>query len=390
MHKQRQSSLCMDNVSKEFNLLIDIVNGKQLNIESLEIDWTLFFELTLHHRLYSYIYPRISLNQEYIPDHIIDSLERLYKQNTFNMLHLSGEMNIIGKLFSENRIPLLMLKGPVLAKELYGDISLRTSSDLDVMVPLQSLEEAEALLKEQGYVKDDYIKTVLNDWKWRHHHVTYFHHKKGIKVEVHWRLNPGPGKEPTFNELWERRSVSNFTGNPLYMLGREDLFFFLISHGARHAWSRLRWLLDINQLLKMELDWKLVRHLIKTNHFLPISAQTLQLTLTLFKSVMPDHLVNLSGKSRGINLAQKTVFYFENMVNLHTDPVPVYIARYHSHYILSIMSWQQKIYYLLSLFYPFPEDAETLTLPKRLHFLYFPLRPFLWLKRKLKQPSISS
>ena len=36
-------------------------------------------------------------------------------------------------------IPLLFLKGPVLAKELYGDLSLRTSSDLDVMIPIHKL-----------------------------------------------------------------------------------------------------------------------------------------------------------------------------------------------------------------------------------------------------------
>ena len=39
-------------------------------------------------------------------------------------------------------------------------------------------------------MKDDYIQTVLNDWKWRHHHVTYFHPEKEIKLEIHWRLNP--------------------------------------------------------------------------------------------------------------------------------------------------------------------------------------------------------
>ena len=48
-------------------------------------------------------------------------------------------MEQINKLCNENKIPLLFLKGPVLAKELYGDISLRTSSDLDILIPIHKL-----------------------------------------------------------------------------------------------------------------------------------------------------------------------------------------------------------------------------------------------------------
>ena len=69
---------------------------------------------------------------------------------------------------------------------------------MDVLIPIQDLEKVEELLVKHGYVKDDYIQTVLNDWKWRHHHITYFHPKKKIKLKIHWRLNPGPGKEPSF------------------------------------------------------------------------------------------------------------------------------------------------------------------------------------------------
>ena len=51
---------------------------------------------------------------------------------------------------------------------------------------------------------------------------------KKNKLEIHWRLNPGPGKEPNFSELWERKRISILTKNYLYFLGREDLFLFLV------------------------------------------------------------------------------------------------------------------------------------------------------------------
>ena len=52
------------------------------------------------------------------------------------------------------------------------------------------------------------------------------------------------------------------------------------------------------------------------------------------------------------------------MVNLHTDPVPEDVAKYHKRHLFSLMSNQQKIFFILSFLYPFPTDAETLPLPK--------------------------
>ena len=149
-----------------------------------------------------------------------------------------------------------MLKGLALAQELYGDISHRTSSDLDILVPIDDLEQAEILLIESGYQKDDYIHSILNDWKWRHHHFSYYHPEENIKIELHWRLNPGLGREPHFDELWKKRVKSGLTQSFVYLLGKEDIFMFLSSHGARHGWSRLRWLLDLQYLMKQKLDEK--------------------------------------------------------------------------------------------------------------------------------------
>ena len=80
-------------------------------------------------------------------------------------------------------------------------------------------------------------------------------------LEIHWRLDARPSKEPTFNELWERKRVSPITSYPVYFLGEEDLFLYLVSHGARHGWFRLRWLLDIDQMVRKGFDLE------KENHF---------------------------------------------------------------------------------------------------------------------------
>ena len=280
----------------------------------------------------------------------------------------------------------LFLKGPIVAQDLYGDISLRTSSDLDFIIPIDQLDEAERLLVEQGYEKDDYIETVLNDWRFRHHHVTYYHPQKQLKLEIHWRLHPGPGKETSFRDLWIRKRESKAMGSLIYSLGKEDLFHFLIIHGARHGWSRLRWLDDIQQIVKQPLDWKLIHRLCKSNYHLDIVGQALILANQLLGVEITDEMKRMVNSRKSFELAQEAIFYLERMVNLHSYPLPDEVAEHHKRHSISLMSSHQKALYLCSLLYPFPEDAETLPLPKQIHFLYFPLRPFLWAWRKIRKP----
>lgn len=351
------------------------------------IDWNRFLIQTKHHRVYPLIHSKVKLLGDLVPSFVLKKLNKLYKKNTFQMLHLSAEMERVSKLFSEEQIRLLFLKGPMLAHDLYDDISLRTSSDLDLLIPINELEHAEEILNEQGYEKDDYIQTVLNDWKWRHHHVTYFHPQKAIKLEIHWKLNPGPAKEPMYNELWKQRRRSTLTGYPVFFLGKEDLLLFLITHGSRHGWSRLRWLIDIGQFMKQDLDWQKVYRLLKKHHYLHVGGQAIVLASELLNAKISFQMKSIVNR-RSKLLAQQAIFYLETMVNLHSEHLPEKVERYHKQHLFSLMSIQQKILFTLSFLYPYPEDAETLPLPKQLHVLYFPLRPLLWAWRKTRKHAL--
>ncbi|PEA20185.1 Renal dipeptidase [Bacillus cereus] len=387
---RNSDELDLNNINKELQLQLEIIRREGISeLKAMDndlfenINWDNFLALAIHHRIYAYIYPKLKLlSSECVPAHITQTLQKYFKMNTFQMLYLGGEIERISKMFHENSIRLLFLKGPVLAVDLYKDISFRTSSDIDLIVPLNDLEKVGQLLVDDGYVKDDYFSTVLNDWKWRHHHMTYFHPEKSIKLEVHWRLNPGPSKEPTFDELWENRRISSLTNFPVYGLGREDLFLSLISHGARHGWSRLRWLIDIQKILEQPLDWRRLNRLLKRYQLLHIGGQAVILTSQLLKTTQVEEMKLLLEGSRSKKLAQEALFYIENMVELHADTIPEDVAKYHKKHLFSLMTNRQKILFITSFLYPYPEDVALIPLPKKLYFLYFPLRPILWAWRK--------
>lgn len=374
--------------SDELNLLLSIMRSDQ--VEITEIDWDRFLDLARHHRVYSILYNHLRKTDDVrIPPQVRQALKREYQSNTFDMLRLSAQMEGLCTLFSDTGIRAIVLKGPVLAADLYGDVSLRTSRDLDILIPMQDLDQVEEFLKGQGYLKEEEYKTILNDWKWRHHHVTFIHKKTRVTLEIHWRLGPGPGKEPGFDELWERRRISTITSNPVYYLGREDLFLFLASHGARHGWSRLRWLADIDRILRQNLDFPKLYQLLKEFRQLHIGGQALILAKQLLHTPLTMDLESMTESKCAKQVANDALFYICQIINLHTPPLPEHVSNYHKRHLFSLMPTQHKILFVMSFFYPYPEDAETLPLPKQLQFLYFPLRPVLWAWRKTLKRNLS-
>ena len=137
--------------------------------------------------------------------------------------------------------------------------------------------------------------------------------------------------------------------------------------------------------MKQELNWELLRHLFNKYHYRHIAGQAIILSSQLLKTKITKEIKLLNFGNQSKRLAQEAIFYCEKMVNLHTEPVPDDIRTYHKRHLFSLMSFQQKCLFRLSLLYPHSIDAETLPLPKKLHFLYFPLRPFLWGWRKIRK-----
>ncbi|ASS96099.1 nucleotidyltransferase family protein [Peribacillus simplex] len=370
-------------IPKELSLLLEILKTDEDNIQipisMNEIDWGKFLHLALHHRVYSLIYSKLKkLDKEWIPSYVIRILRQEYKENTFRMLLLTGEMEQISKLFTENKIPLLYLKGPVIAADLYGDISLRTSRDLDVLIPITDLKRVDELLLNFGYEREKRA-SFLNEWKYRDHHVTYIHPQKNIHLEIHWRLQRRPSMEPNFFELWERKRLSKLTTYPVYFLGEEDLFLFLISHGARHGWFRLRWLLDIDRNLRKGINIEKINLLLKDYHNHNMLGQAIILASQLLDTPIIGDMQIFTERNGSKKLARKALYFVKGTESLEE----IMSTKDYKRYLYSLKSNKQKFLSILILFYPSKVDEKTLKLPKLLHFLYFPLRPLLWVWRKI-------
>ncbi|PEW86996.1 Renal dipeptidase [Bacillus cereus] len=369
-------------LSKELKLLLELMKEEneeniQRNKEELftTIDWDHFLQLTRHHRVYPLIYMRLkSVDESLVPKEVIETLYEEYKRNTFQMIQLSAEMDRVSKLFTDNGIQLLFLKGPVIAYEIYGDISLRTSKDLDILVKEMDFEKVEELLFGLGYKREE-VLTILNERKWRYKDIVYYHPKIGMQIEIHWSTQPLSMRAPSFNELWEEKRTSSLTGSSIFFLGEDHLFVYLVSHGARHGWFRLRWLKDIDQMMRNGINFEKTFALLRKYKYHFAMGQTFILSAQLLQNPVYEEMKRKIEGKKVRSLAGKAYLFIRDEECESVDTAYSFLLRDNL----------QKCIFIFSLFYPTYKDAEVLKLPKRLCFLYFPLRPFLWMWRKTKQ-----
>lgn len=401
----------LSNMPKELKLILQIINIENKNgtrpINNkyfIDVDWELFLDLARHHRIYPLVYSKLNmLNEKLIPLYVSRTLYREYKENTFKMLSLSGEMERVSNLFTENNIRLLHLKGPAIADAIYGDISLRTSKDIDILIPKNDLKKAEDLLLNCGYEKEE-SSNKSNKRKWWSHHVSYYHSQKKIEIEIHWRLYRPPANEPSFDDMWDRKRISTLTSFPVYFLGKEDLFFYLVTHGANHGWFRLRWLADMDQIIRKR-NITMVNTLLPKNRYRDILiGQALILTSRLFDTPIHEEDLPLTIEKRSRKLAKLAILYIIEMgrvynrkslkvseqvnYNVNSSYSKMSILKksfYIKFYQYSVKTRIQKIFYIMRVLNPTSEDVKTLWLPKPLYFFYFPLRPFLIFWRKMRK-----
>lgn len=368
-------------------------NGKNQNaIDKLiasGINWTIFANLVLHHRVYTLVYWYLrTLVNPAVPNKVISTLYQLDQDNARRTLQMITEFMKILEIFRKNKIQAIVIKGFPLAQQLYGNITLRISKDLDILVSPKDIDGARKIIEMQGYIwNHPFAKTTaahFKKWMEVNKHVEYWHPKLNVCIEIHWRLDCR-GRDLPLNMIQNNTTSMKMFGQSINILGKEELLLYLVIHGAGHAWFRIKWLLDIDLIIrKGEFSWEkiyllannlgvknilnqalfLLREILETP--LPkavtdlveedIQAQTLAIMALQF--IKDNHFKTKSLKEKVILLYQKKVYEF----NLN-------------------IGWQRHLSCIARWFLPTYDDLKVIPLPGRLYFLYYILSPFTWFYR---------
>ena len=185
-------------------------------------------------------------------------------------LKMNWEFLLIMDAFAGAGIDIIPLKGPVLSYRLYSDPSVRSYVDLDFLVDESSMQKAAKLLESIGYQtypigwpSNKRLQRILAN---HDDQLSFYNPDKEITVELHWSLLKSlPVRKSKFRELVNSNTVKIiYEERNILVLAPEMELLYLVVHGGKHAWRRLKWIVDINACLStFEIDWVKFKHLTK-------------------------------------------------------------------------------------------------------------------------------
>ncbi len=230
-------------------------------MEEGEVDWTLVVRRALAHGLTPLLAWNLTRScSDSLPVDLADALRHYLAENHARNLALAQEILIIVDLLKTHDIPAIPIKGPVLAKTLFGDLAQRQCGDLDLLVPKRCVSSALDVLGSRGYQLRQSL-SAGQDAAYRRYgcHFELERPDQMISAELHWNLTPRVmAVSFDIDGLWQRARVISFENLSVPSLSCEDYLIFLCVHGSKHFWSELKSICDIHEFLDAHtlIDWK--------------------------------------------------------------------------------------------------------------------------------------
>jgi hypothetical protein len=186
-------------------------------------------------------------------------LRRFFARTSVRNLALTRELLVLLEALKRQRIDAVPFKGPALGQLLYGNVALRRTIDLDILVRRSDIADAQRVLLAEGFQLSGDMNAVEQQAHLDTHYHFEFDSRDGkVHVELHWDLLPKNCGHFDTGYLWDQLTTVTLAGRPVLSLRPEELFVLLcIHHGSKHTWDRLKWIADIARMIDAYpgLDW---------------------------------------------------------------------------------------------------------------------------------------
>ncbi|HEX6377293.1 MAG TPA: nucleotidyltransferase family protein [Allosphingosinicella sp.] len=224
-----------------------------VRIAAAAVDWTLVARIAARHRVEGLVWNALGQAGVAVPEEAGARLRAAAGQIARQNLALTAEsLRLAGRL-AEAGLRHLFVKGISLGALVYGSIGPKMGWDIDLLVPLDSVEPAAAVLEAAGYrltlPAGPRARERLSRWHEHWKESVWETPDGGLTVELHTRLADNPMLLPDVGPFSPVRRVEVSKGRFLPTLQADELFAYLAVHGASSAWFRLKWIADVGALL---------------------------------------------------------------------------------------------------------------------------------------------
>lgn len=379
----------LDSMSPEMALLVACARAQLTEedksvIRSLldkELDWDCVIHNAIYHKVIPLLHRSLSTSfHEKVPAGAMNRITTHLKESSLYTFIISASLLNVISLLHENGIPVLPVKGAILAEKLYGSATMRSYGDIDILVHRENIKKTLNVLQENKYTllpEGIPQSTFLKFLQYCHHGCLL--DRNGILIELHWELSGFYAPEPiTLGKLEPFLTKTVFNNCPTLALTDEMLFIFLCLHGNKHFWAKLDYICSIAELINVvpDLDWDVILELGKKYKMSKRILISLSLAKRLFAPAIPEKMnTMLTSKPAVTRLADK-IIGSELSRNSEVSKV---------HPLLRIILYQpaamdSKIdairFVIRTLFIPEFEKCYSSRLPDSLFPLYFLYRPY--------------
>ena len=204
-------------------LLRCAVTGAQEEIDLTGINYEALFSLAKLHDLAHLVHYALT-RRGAAPGEAARKFQSQFDLAVFRQVKRELALAQVREALEAAQIPYVLLKGAVLM-ELYPEPWMRTSADLDVLVPQEAFDRAGAALKNSGF-------------RFSHetHHDSSFFTPENYHIELHHSLiedNRLPNTTPLLENLWDQTTACA-DGRCERRLPDALFYFYHIAHMAKH------------------------------------------------------------------------------------------------------------------------------------------------------------
>ena len=246
----------------EWALLLDCAsptsNARRFGELASAADWSRLLVLAEEHGVLGHLAARISgLDEKIVPADGRSLLVERYRLQVFRTLGMNRELFRLLKLFAGKEIGALVVKGPVLAIDAYGDPAIRSYGDLDLLVRQRDIRSATEALEAAGYEATVPLSAI--DARKIPGQYLFRTLESRLLVELHndLTLRYFPYRLP-IEEFFARQTHVPLDGHEVPALSIDDELVYICVHGATHLWERLGWIADVAALVtrQRDIDWQ--------------------------------------------------------------------------------------------------------------------------------------
>jgi Uncharacterised nucleotidyltransferase len=307
------------------------------------------------------------------------AMERLKitcRANTVRCLFLAAELHKILELFRTAGIVAIPYKGPVLAEQAYGNLTLRDFDDLDIILPQHDLMKAHEVMLGLGYrarfpwilSKDSKTALVPGEYNYRDE-------KRRAVVELHTELTLRHFPvAPDIDRFAQRMVKVMVAGQEVPTLAAEDLLSALCVHGSKDFWERISWIADVAELIQRQtgFDWDRAFRTAESLRVERMLHLGLALANDLLQAPMPEEILKrVRDDAEAVAVAREVG---ERTLSRNLSGVSAgKRMRFRRRMVRGMLAgWR---YSLRLAVIPAEEDWEMVQLPRLLAPLYVALRP---------------